>query len=147
MKNSSQTISFKIFRLTSASWPLREGWLGISRGWLWVIQFGPHSNSAKNSFVNYIWSRLVFPLGAIVLPLSKLFIGAPCPEGELLGVRLLCIHICMLYTPLPCKYEHKCLKVWTTIACTYTGQYYSLIVGTFCVIHNSSCTSIKFTFW
>ena len=38
------------------------------------------SNSAKNSFVNYIWSRLVFPLGAIVLPLSKLFI-ASVPRG------------------------------------------------------------------
>ena len=40
------------------------------------------SNSAKKSFVNYIWSRLVFPLGAIVLPLSKLFIACVSRGGK-----------------------------------------------------------------
>ena len=65
-----------------------------------------NSNSAKNSFVNYIWSRLVFPLGAIVLPLSKLFIGAPCPEGELLGGGEATVRSHLhLRTALPWKYE------------------------------------------
>ena len=56
------------------------------------------SNSAKKSFVNYIWSRLVFPLGAIVLPLSKLFIAFVSRGGKVArfqGVRLLCCHICI----------------------------------------------------
>ena len=45
------------------------------------------SNSAKKSFVNYIWSRLVFPLGAIVLPLSKLFIACVSRGGRLPATR------------------------------------------------------------
>ena len=91
----------RIFRLRKGSHEEQsEGWgkgikqsLIMSPNTIWA-----DSNSAKKSFVNYIWSRLVFPLGAIVLPLSKLFIACVSRGGKVAscqGVRLLCCHICI----------------------------------------------------
>ena len=119
--HASPTTSFKIF-CPDTSIIAGRG-VGISRGWLWVIQFGLIQIRPKTLLSIIFGLGLFFPLVPLFCHCLS-FLSPPCPEGESRGVRGY-YAFTFAYSALPYhqKYEQWCtcklFKVWTIIVCAY----------------------------